>query len=162
MHPAGLANSSGCVGRHYMNHNTTCLMGMLPFRVNDTRFTKTLALNDFYFGADGDAVPLGNIQMLGNIQEPMLRSAAPNLPRWAGRVMARHSVDWLVMSEDLPSAESTVRPMADGGVELNWHRTNLASHRRFVERAKALLRRIGLRAVLSRPFGIDTPNRSRY
>ena len=157
-HPNGLANSSGVVGRHYMNHNTTCLMGLLPFTVNDTRFTKTLSLNDFYeAGADGSA-PLGNIQMLGNIQEPMLRSALPALPRFIGRQLARHSVDWLVMSEDLPHADSTVRWRADGRIELNWRRTNLPSHERFVRQSKKLLRDIGFRAVLSRPFGLDTPS----
>jgi choline dehydrogenase-like flavoprotein len=141
-----------------MNHNTTCLMGMLPLTVNDTRFTKTLSLNDFYFGGDDEPRPLGTVQMLGNIGEPMVRSALPALPRWAGRLLTRHSVDWLVMSEDLPHAQSTVRPLADGGVELRWRRTNVATHRRAVDKTKALLRRIGLRAVLSRPFGIDTPS----
>ncbi|MEJ8855561.1 GMC family oxidoreductase [Variovorax robiniae] len=157
-HPNGLANTSGCVGRHFMNHNTTCLMGMLPLTVNDTRFTKTLALNDFYLGAADERVPLGNVQMLGNIQEPMVRSAMPRMPRWAGRMLSRHSVDWLVMSEDLPHPQSTVRPLAGGGVELNWHRTNMATHHRFVSRTKGLLKRIGFSAILSRPFGIDTPS----
>ena len=157
-HPQGLANRSGCVGRYYMNHNTSCLMGLLPATVNDTRFTKTLSLNDFYFGAVAETTPLGNVQMLGNIQEPMVRSAMPLMPRWAGRLMTRHSVDWLVMSEDLPHADSTVRPLADGRVQLNWHRTNMAAHQRFVARTKALLRRIGFSAVLSRPFGIETPS----
>ena len=157
-HPAGLANSSGVVGRHYMNHNTTCLMGMLPSTVNDTRFTKTLALNDFYFGGAQGEPPLGNVQMLGNIQEPMLRSAMPALPRWAGRWITRHSVDWLAMSEDLPHPQSTVRPTAGGGVELRWRRTNMAAHARLVARTKALLRRIGFAAVLARPFGVETPS----
>ena len=157
-HPNGLANASGQVGRNYMNHNTSCLMGLLPFTVNDTRFPKTLSLNDFYFGAEDGTPAMGNLQMLGNIQEPMVRSAVPAMPRWAGRALARHSVDWLVMSEDLPHANSTVRPLADGGVQLNWHRTNLATHQRFVAHGKQLLRDIGFRAVLSRPFGLDVPS----
>ncbi|MEY5099421.1 MAG: hypothetical protein RJA36_2140 [Pseudomonadota bacterium] len=49
-HPAGLANSSGCVGRYYMNHNTTGLMALMPWTANDTRLQKTLSLNDFYWG----------------------------------------------------------------------------------------------------------------
>lgn len=155
-HPAGMANRSGVVGRHYMNHNTTCLMGLMPFTANETRFPKTLSLNDFYFGAPDDPVPLGNVQMLGNIQEPMVRSVMPHLPRWAGRTLTRHSVDWLVMSEDLPHPDSTVRPRADGGVELRWHRTNLAAHGRFVARMRSTLKSIGFKAVLGRPFGIET------
>ena len=157
-HPRGLANSSDSVGRYYMNHNTSCLMGMLPGAVNATRFTKTLALNDFYFGSDAASEPLGHIQMLGNIQEPMVRSAMPLLPRWAGRMLTRHSVDWLAMSEDLPHRDSTVRPLADGGAQLHWQRTNMATHARLVARSKSLLRSLGFPLVLSRPFGIDTPS----
>lgn len=158
-HPNGLANSSGVVGRNYMNHNSSCLMGLLPFTVNDTRFPKTLSLNDFYFGdvAAGSA-PLGNIQMLGNIQEPMLRSALPAMPRWIGRQLTRHSVDFLVMSEDLPQHDSRVQWRADGRVTLDWRRTNLQTHQRFVAQSKQLLRDIGFRAVLSRPFGLETPS----
>lgn len=156
--PSGLANSSDCVGRYYMNHNTSCLMGMMPFTINDTRFTKTLGVNDFYNATSDYPFPMGHIQMLGNIQEPMIRSAVPAMPRWAGRLMSRHSVDWLVMSEDLPHHLSTVRPLPDGGVQLNWHRTNTATHARFVDKTKQLLKRIGFTAVLSRPFGIETPS----
>jgi choline dehydrogenase-like flavoprotein len=157
-HPNGLANSSGAVGRHYMNHNTTCLMGLLPFTVNDTRFTKTLTLNDFYAAGPGRPHPQGNIQMLGNIQEPMLRSAVPQLPGWVGRPLARHSVDWLVMSEDLPHADSRVRLLPDGRTQLDWRRTNMTTHAAFVRQTKALLREIGFSAVLSRPFGLDVPS----
>ena len=157
-HPNGLANSSGMVGRRYMNHNTTCLMGLMPFTVNDTRFTKTLAINDFYAAGPGRPHALGNIQMLGNIQEPMLRSAMPSLPKWIARPMTRHSVDWLVMSEDLPHADSRVRLLPDGRVQLVWRRTNMATHRGFVQQTKKLLREIGFSAVLSRPFGPDTPS----
>jgi choline dehydrogenase-like flavoprotein len=157
-HPNGLANSSGAVGRHYMNHNTSCLMGLLPFTVNNTRFPKTLTLNDFYAAGPGRPHALGNIQMLGNIQEPMLRSALPHMPGWIGRPLARHSVDWLVMSEDLPHADSRVRLLPDGRTQLAWRRTNMATHAAFVRQTKALLREIGFSAVLSRPFGLDVPS----
>ena len=33
-HPSGLANSSGMVGRHYMNHNCTAVMAIRPLRAN--------------------------------------------------------------------------------------------------------------------------------
>jgi choline dehydrogenase-like flavoprotein len=67
-------------------------------------------------------------------------------------------VDWYVMSEDLPHPQSTVRPLAGGGIELDWRRSNLQAHRRFVETAKRLLKDIGFPIVLSRPFGADTPS----
>ena len=148
-HPNGLANSSGAVGRRYMNHNTSCLMGLLPFTVNDTRFPKTLTLNDFYAAGPGRPHALGNIQMLGNIQEPMLRSAVPQLPGWIGRPLARHSVDWLVMTEDLPHADSRVLLLPDGRTQLDWRRTNMATHAAFVRQTKTLLREIGFSAALN-------------
>src|SRR5262249_48150660 len=49
-HPDGLANSSGVVGRHYMRHNNMAFMA-ISHEPNQTKFQKTLALNDFYFGA---------------------------------------------------------------------------------------------------------------
>jgi choline dehydrogenase-like flavoprotein len=156
--PNGLANSSGMVGRHYMNHNCTAFMSLMPFEVNDTRFPKTLSVNDYYFGSEASDWPLGNLQMLGKIQEPMLRGAIPQVPKLLRSELARHSVDWYVISEDLPHWESTVKPLAGGGIELNWRRTNLKPHRRFVEVAKRLLKDIGFPIVLSRPFGEDTPS----
>lgn len=61
-HPNGLANGSDQVGRNYIRHNQSVLMAMLH-KPNETVFQKTLALSDFYFGADDWAYPLGLIQM---------------------------------------------------------------------------------------------------
>jgi choline dehydrogenase-like flavoprotein len=60
------------------------------------------------------------------------------------------------MSEDLAHRDSTIRPLADGGIELNWRRTNMRSHHRFVATAKRLLKDIGFPVVLSKPFDADT------
>ena len=155
-HPNGLANSSGAVGRYYMSHNCTALMTLMPLQVNETRFPKTLALNDYYFGGGASVKPLGNLQLLGKIQEPMLRAALPRVPKWLRAGLARHSVDWYAMSEDLAHRDSTIRPLASGGVELNWRRTNMRSHHRFVATAKRLLKDIGFPVVLSKPFDADT------
>ena len=157
-HPEGLANSSGVVGRHFMNHNCTAFMAIMPWARNHTHLPKTMALNDFYFGGDASSKPLGNLQMLGKIQEAMLRSAVPYAPKVLRRELAQHSVDWYVMSEDLPHPDSRVRPLANGGVELFWHRTNLVAHRKFVKLAKGFIKRAGFSMVLSKPFGEDTPS----
>ncbi|HTT37264.1 MAG TPA: GMC family oxidoreductase [Burkholderiales bacterium] len=157
-HPHGLANASGAVGRYFMNHNCTALMALMPLRVNRTHFPKTLTLNDFYFGGGASATPLGNLQPLGKIQEPMLRGALPLMPKALRHQLARHSCDWYVMSEDLPHVDSWVRLRPDNGIELNWRRTNLRAHRRFVGVAKRLLRDAGFPVVLSKPFGSDTPS----
>src|SRR6187399_474751 len=61
-HPDGLANGSGVVGRHYMRHNNVALMAVSR-EPNPTRFQKTLAMNDWYLGADDWDFPLGGMQM---------------------------------------------------------------------------------------------------
>ena len=128
----GLANASGMVGRHYMNHNCTAVMAIRPLRPNREPFQKTLALNDFYLGDGAGRPPLGNIQLLGKIMEPMLRSEIRCVPRWARAWLAAHSVDWYAMSEDLPHPESRVRVRDDGAIVLDWRRTNIAAHRTLV------------------------------
>lgn len=157
-HPHGLANRSGVVGRHLMNHHLTGLMALDPFTPNDTRFPKTLSINDFYHGLPGDPAARGNIQMLGKIREPMIRSALSFLPRALGRWIARHSTDVLVMSEDPPVRENRVRPLGEDGVEVTWAPADFPAHDRFVRHVKGLLRRAGHPIVLRHGFGIDSPS----
>jgi choline dehydrogenase-like flavoprotein len=158
--PQGLANSSGVVGRHYMTHNTTALMAVHPFKRNGTRFPKTLAVHDFYFGdassdAEAASLPLGSLQLLGKIREPMLRRALPRVPRFLRQALAERSVDWYAQSEDLPHPDSRVTLRADGAINLHWHRSNLRTHQRWVDRCRQILRRTGYPIVLAKGFGTD-------
>jgi len=141
-----------------MNHNCTAIMAVTPWRTNRTRYPKTLYLNDYYFGGPASRQPLGNLQLLGKIQEPMLRGVLPGAPKWSRRWLADHSVDWYVMSEDLGQLDSRVQPRADGSIVLDWKRSNMRAHHRWVETAKQLLRDLGFPIVLSKPFGTDTPS----
>ncbi len=156
--PDGIANRSGVVGRYLMNHHLTGLMGILPLTVNDTKFPKTLSMNDFYHGVEGDPLARGNIQMLGNIRGPMIRATYPFTPRWAANWLGRHSVDWLIMSEDPPLADNRVRLLPDGTPEVTWHPADFPAHDRFVRHARKLLRRIGFPLVLRHSFGIEAPS----
>jgi hypothetical protein len=54
-----------------------------PKEPNPTKLYKTLALNDWYLGADDREYPLGGIQMLGKSDGDQIEADAP---RWAGRV----------------------------------------------------------------------------
>ncbi|MEY4748370.1 MAG: hypothetical protein RIQ60_584 [Pseudomonadota bacterium] len=158
-HPRGLANSSDVVGRHYMTHNTTALMALHPFRRNATRFPKTLALHDYYFGASAgrnpDDTPLGSLKLLGKIREPMLRGPLPRVPKWLRSALAEHSVDWYAQSEDLPHPDSRVTLRPDGAINLHWHRTNLAAHRRWVARCRQILKGTGYPILLAAGFGTE-------
>ncbi len=158
-HADGLANSSGMVGRCYMNHNCSAVMALKPFQRSHVHFQKTLSLNDFYFGDGHDhAYPLGNIQLLGKIKEPMLRDSLWFLPRPGRDWLAGHSVDWYVMSEDLPDPESRVTVRPDGGIRLSWRRTNTQAHQRLVARTKKMLRAAGFPIVVSKAFSKETPS----
>lgn len=153
--PRGLANSSDVVGRHYMTHNTSALLAIHPWRINTTNFPKTLAVHDYYFGDRRGGTPLGSLQLLGKIREPMLRGPLAALPKFARTAMARRSVDWYAQSEDLPDPESRVSLRPDGAINLHWKRSNLDAHRRWVARCKGILRRTGYPIVLSSQFGTD-------
>lgn len=156
--PEGLANRSGVVGRYLMNHHLTGLMGILPFEENLTKFPKTLSLNDFYLGIPNDSSARGNIQMLGNIQGPMIRSALPQAPSAIANWVGRHSVDWLIMSEDPPVWENGVRLLPDGTPEIRWHPADFNAHDRFVKYAKKYIKALGFPVVLRHSFGIKSPS----
>jgi choline dehydrogenase-like flavoprotein len=156
--PNGLANSSGVVGRYLMNHHLSGLMGLMPFTVNDTRFPKTMSINDFYCGTPGDGAARGNIQMLGNIQGAMIRAAYPAMPRFLANLLARHSVDFLVMSEDTPKYESRVRPLNENGAEVIYRPGDRKAHERFVGHMRSLLKKNGFPVVLGHSFGIEAPS----
>jgi choline dehydrogenase-like flavoprotein len=57
-HPNGLANGSDQVGRNYVFHNSRAFLAVSTEK-NDTRFQKTLGLNDYYFGDDEFEYPIG-------------------------------------------------------------------------------------------------------
>ncbi|MDT8436169.1 MAG: GMC family oxidoreductase, partial [Gemmatimonadota bacterium] len=142
-HPAGLANGSGVVGRHYMAHNNSALVA-LSRRPNPTRFQKTLGLNDFYFGSDDWDYPLGHIQMLGKSEAPMFRADAPKLtPEPVLREMAEHALDFWLTSEDLPDPENRVTLARDGRIRLAYRESNVEGHRRLVAKLKDMLGDIG-------------------
>lgn len=111
-HPHGVANGSGQLGRNYMRQNQSVLMALVR-EPNDTVFQKTLALTDFYFGADDGDFPLGLIQMCASYQAKQIKGEAlpswlewlPNLPF---EKMAFHSMDFWLSSEDLPRPENRI------------------------------------------------------
>jgi len=154
-HRRGLANGSDVVGRNYMTHNTTALMALHPLKRNTTRFPKTLAVHDFYFGERAGDAPLGSLQLLGKIREPMLRGPLPTVPKFVRSALAGHSVDWYAQSEDLPHPDSRVTVRPDGAINLHWHRTNLRVHGRWVDKCRGILRRTGYPIVLAKGFGTE-------
>jgi choline dehydrogenase-like flavoprotein len=150
-HPAGLANGSGQVGRNYMRHNQSILMALMRER-NDTVFQKTLALSDYYFGADDWQYPLGLIQMCATSHGAQIRGEAlPGWLEWVPKMpfeeMARHSMDFWLSSEDLPRPENRI--FYNGGhVVLDLHENNLDAHHRLKKKLELILSRAGAHPVL--------------
>ena len=156
-YPEGLANRSGVVGRHFMNHNATAMLSVDPRVTNDSVYQKTIGLNDFYFDDGRGGPPLGNVQLLGRVSAPILKASLPLVPEFALRWLARHSVDWYAMSEDLPDPESRVR--VDGkSIVLAWRRTNMTAHRGLIRRMKEVFHAAGYPIVLARAFDKRTPS----
>jgi choline dehydrogenase-like flavoprotein len=162
-HPRGLANGSGQVGRNYMRHNQSVLMA-LTRAPNDTVFQKTLAVSDFYFGADDWEYPLGLIQMCATSHGAQIRGEAlPQWLEWAPRMpfdqMARHSMDFWLSSEDLPRPENRI--FYDGDrVVLDLAENNMEAHRRLRKKLEHLLSRAGAHPILlerSLYFGKNIP-----
>ncbi len=159
-HPNGLAIGSGQVGRNYMVHNNTALMAVKPWARNPTVFQKTLAINDFYLADSGRAngfhYPMGNIQMLGKLQAAMLATAKPQVPQAILALLAERSVDWWVMSEDLPDPENRITLRSDGGIQVQRQANNMVAHHKLVEAAEQMMQQAGYPLVFIQPMGIET------
>lgn len=161
-HPRGLANSSGLVGRRYMAHLATMMQGFHPFRVNDTVFQKTVAINDFYLQGPG-GYPLGQIQSQGRTHGVMAQAAQrdfmarfgpivarmPEVPRWAFNAWVARGVDWLAMTEDLPRQDNRVTIDDSGRIRLHYTPNNLRAHQELVNETKSILKKLGFWIVMT-------------
>ena len=138
-HPRGLANSSGVVGRHYMGHVNSVLMAISKCP-NPTIFQKSLSVNDFYFGTAGWNYPMGHISFVGKLDGETLKGGAPALtPGWTLELMAKHSLDFWLTSEDLPDPNNRVSLDANGGIVLSYRPNNEEGHNRLIAKLKELM-----------------------
>ena len=147
-HPNGLANSSDQVGRNYMFHASQAVLA-LSLEPNLTKFQKTLAINDFYFGAPDFPYPMGNIQMLGKSMGPMFRGEKPLetalVPGMLLEEIARHSVDFWLTTEDLPDRDNRITLDKSGSIKLAYSENNQTAKRKLFEKLKGMLGTLGLK-----------------
>ena len=142
-HPHGLANSSGVVGRHYMGHVNSVLMA-ISIEPNPTIFQKTLAINDFYGPSAEWEFPMGHISFVGKLDAVTLSAGAPPLvPGFTLDLMAKHSLDFWLTSEDLPDPENRVTLNQDGQITLSYTPNNQEPHKRLAAKLKSLLNHLG-------------------
>jgi len=147
-HPNGLANSSDVVGRNYMAHNNSAMVA-LSVKPNPTKFGKTFAINDYYFGAEDFGFPMGHIQMLGKSDAMMFRDDAPSFaPGLTLEYMAKHALDFWMTSEDLPLPENRVTLDKNGNIVLSYSENNLEGHKRLQKKLRWILEHSGCKTHL--------------
>jgi choline dehydrogenase-like flavoprotein len=137
--PRGLANSSDVVGRHYMGHVNSVLMAVSKCP-NPTVFQKTLGVNDFYLGSKEWDFPMGHISFVGKLDGVTLSAGAPAIaPGFTLDLMATHSLDFWLTSEDLPDPNNRVTLDSDGNVVLAYTPNNEEGHRRLIKKLEGLM-----------------------
>ncbi len=154
-HPNGLSNSNDLVGRNWMVHNATFMVGVNPAKRNTSIFQKTLTFNDWYFESNA-GYPLGNVQMLGKLQGEMFKASQPRIPMSLLKVFASHSIDIYLESEDLPDRENRVSVDREGNIIINWKPNNLSAHNQLTTQAQIMLRKAGFPFVFKQRMGIET------
>ena len=140
-HPNGLANSSDQVGRNFMKHLNTAMLG-ISSKKNPTVFQKTIAVNDFYWGDNEFPYPMGHVQLLGKSNKDMLKGDAPFFtPGLVLEEMAEHSVDWWMTGEDLAHPDNRVT-VVEGTIHLDYSEMNTEGFDRLVAKWKHILGKI--------------------
>ena len=139
-HPHGLANGSDVVGRHYMGHINSVMMA-LSLCPNPTVFQKTLSLNDFYLGSPEWKYPMGHISFVGKLDRDALAAGAPAVaPGFSLEMMANHSLDFWLTSEDLPDPDNRVTLDRDGNIILSYTVNNEEGHTRLIRKLQELMK----------------------
>lgn len=138
--PRGLANSSDVVGRHYMGHVNSVLMAISKC-ANPTVFQKTLAVNDFYFGSKEWEFPMGHISFVGKFDGVTLSAGAPAMaPGFTLDLMAKHSLDFWLTSEDLPDPNNRVTVNGNGEINLSYKPNNEEGHKRLISKLESMMK----------------------
>jgi choline dehydrogenase-like flavoprotein len=137
-HPKGLANTSDQVGRNFMKHLSAAMLG-ISTKANPTKFQKTLAVNDYYFGDKDFSFPMGHVQLLGKSDKDQISPDAPFFtPGKMLSEMASHSIDWWFTGEDLPVADNRVT-VQEGQIHLDYQENNTEGFKRLIGTWKKIL-----------------------
>ena len=141
-HPRGLANnSSGLVGRNLMKHVLGSLIAVTNAKINPSKFQKTMAINDFYWGEPSYEFPMGNIQLMGKtVMDGLIGQEAKYAPLTLEEV-AKCSVDWWLTTEDLPDTRNQVRTDGDK-IVIDYTENNTEPFARLNARLEKILREI--------------------
>jgi hypothetical protein len=140
-----------------MAHLATMIEAVDLGQRNETTFSKTIAINDYYLTGPTGGYPLGQIQAQGRTHGLMAKLHAPWWGRWIPLPIydwwVGRGYDWLAMSEDLPRDDNCVTLDRSGRIVLCYRQTNMQAHRDLVTEVKQILARIGLRFPVTHSLG---------
>ena len=83
----------------------------------------------------------------------MAQTVVPWIPVGAYDWWVARGVDWLVMSEDLPTSANRVTVASDGRIQLHYTPNNLRAHGELVRETRRILRRLGFPLVVKHSHG---------
>jgi choline dehydrogenase-like flavoprotein len=83
----------------------------------------------------------------------MAQTVVPWVPLWAYDWWVSRGVDWLAMSEDLPTPNNRVFIDGNGRIHLHYRPNNVEAHRRLVREARRILRQLGFWKVMTHSHG---------
>ncbi|MGH7791790.1 MAG: GMC family oxidoreductase, partial [Thermodesulfobacteriota bacterium] len=123
-----------------MGHVNSVLMAISKCP-NPTIFQKSLSVNDFYFGSKDWEYPMGHISFVGKLDAVTLSAGAPAIaPGFTLELMATHSLDFWLTSEDLPDPENRVMVDREGKIALSYRPNNEEGHRRLIAKLQSLMK----------------------
>lgn len=83
---------------------------------------------------------MGHISFVGKLDAETLKAGAPAIaPGFTLELMARHSLDFWLTSEDLPDPDNRVTLDRDGNIVLTYKPNNEEGHKRLIEKLKGLM-----------------------
>jgi choline dehydrogenase-like flavoprotein len=108
---------------------------------NPTIFQKTLAVNDYYFASKDWEFPMGHISFVGKLDGVALSAGAPAIaPGFTLELMANHSLDFWLTSEDLPDPNNRVTLDPKGNIVLSYTPNNVEAHKRLRAKLESLMK----------------------
>ncbi|MGB3079546.1 MAG: GMC family oxidoreductase [Saprospiraceae bacterium] len=148
VHPKGLANSSGLVGRNLMLHNNGTVVAITK-KKNNAQFQKSFLISDFYHGKPSFPYPMGTIQLMGKTDPDTLDGLlkdefGENLP-FVANDFGVHSIDFFITTEDLPDHDNKVEVREDGSIQLKYKQNNIEAYQELRKEMITILEKLDQR-----------------
>jgi choline dehydrogenase-like flavoprotein len=83
---------------------------------------------------------MGHISFVGKLDAVTLKAGAPAIaPGWTLELMARHSLDFWLTSEDLPDPDNRVTLDREGNIVLSYQPNNEEGHQRLIQKLQEVM-----------------------